>query len=177
MNTAPPLTDRADFAVVDTPLGPFTVVGRDGAVVAAGFGTGVDEFLPLVSNATRPTELRERAELGVLTRAVADYFAGDVTALDAVEVHQRSGAFRERAWAELRAIPAGTTISYGELAKRADSPRAVRAAGQACARNAACLYVPCHRVVAADGKAHHYAYGVDRKRTLIAHESGQLRLT
>ncbi len=162
----------ADIAVVATPLGPFAVVASDHAVLAAGFGSDADELFGVAPSAARPAELRVRDELGVFTRSVSDYFAGGIDALDSIPVDQHSGPFRERAWAELRAIPAGTTISYGELAKRADSPRAIRAAGQACARNAACLFVPCHRVVAADGNAHHYAYGVERKQFLIAHEAG-----
>ena len=73
----------------------------------------------------------------------------------------------------MREIPAGTTWSYGELAAKAGSPRAVRAVGQACARNMVAPFVPCHRVVRSDGSLGGYFYGLDTKRWILAHERGE----
>ena len=70
----------------------------------------------------------------------------------------------------MRRIAPGEPISYGELAKRIDLPRGARAAGQICARNAASLFVPCHRVVASDGSPHHFGWGLPVKEWLLAHE-------
>lgn len=80
--------------------------------------------------------------------------------------------FQRRIWALLRAIPYGTTVTYGELARRlsaqTDSPRvSARAVGGAVARNPVSILVPCHRVVGADGALTGYAGGLERKRRLL----------
>ncbi len=72
----------------------------------------------------------------------------------------------------MRSIPPGQTWSYARLAAEAGRPTAVRAAGSACARNLVAPFVPCHRVVRSDGSLGGYAYGLDIKRALLAHESG-----
>ena len=82
----------------------------------------------------------------------------------------RATTLRERGWGELRRIAPGVPITYGELAKRLDSPRAARAAGQVCARNPVSLFVPCHRVVAANGDLHNFGWGVPVKDWLLRHE-------
>ena len=75
-------------------------------------------------------------------------------------------------WHALRAIPYGETISYGELARRIGNPRAFRAVGLANGRNPLSVIVPCHRVVGADGTLTGYGGGLERKRFLLALESG-----
>lgn len=79
-------------------------------------------------------------------------------------------AFQRRVWEELRTIPRGTTVTYGELAARIGMPGAARAAGSAVARNPVSVVVPCHRVVGADGSLTGYAGGLERKRALLAIE-------
>ncbi len=76
-------------------------------------------------------------------------------------------------WAQLRKIPVGTTISYGELARRVDRPNAQRAVGMANASNPVALIVPCHRVIRTGGALGGYAFGLDYKRWLLAHESAR----
>lgn len=148
-----------------TPVGPLAVaVTPDGAVAVARFAAEL--------GAPAGIEVVERASLGALDATIATYLAGDVHAIDAVMVEQSGGPFTTRAWEELRRVPAGETITYGELARRAGNPKAVRAAGQACARNRVALFVPCHRVIDAAGDLHHYAYGVGIKGWLLAHERG-----
>lgn len=78
--------------------------------------------------------------------------------------------FQRRVWEELRAIPRGSTVTYGELAARLGMPGAARAVGSAVARNPVSIVVPCHRVVGADGWLTGYAGGVERKRALLAME-------
>jgi methylated-DNA-[protein]-cysteine S-methyltransferase len=87
-----------------------------------------------------------------------------------VPVRQPGGAFQQAAWSAMREIPAGHTWSYSELATMAGRPDAVRAAGTACARNTVAPFVPCHRVLRSDGSLGGYAYGLDAKRWLLAHE-------
>lgn len=79
-------------------------------------------------------------------------------------------AFQEAVWQALRAIPAGETRSYAQLAAEAGNPRAVRAAGTACGANHVAVLIPCHRAQRADGSMGGYAYGVDRKRVLRKRE-------
>jgi AraC family transcriptional regulator, regulatory protein of adaptative response / methylated-DNA-[protein]-cysteine methyltransferase len=83
----------------------------------------------------------------------------------------RGTAFQERVWQALRAIPAGATASYAEIARRIDRPRAVRAVGQACAANPLAVAIPCHRVVRNDGGLAGYRWGIARKRALLQREA------
>ncbi|MET0982318.1 MAG: bifunctional DNA-binding transcriptional regulator/O6-methylguanine-DNA methyltransferase Ada [Telluria sp.] len=82
----------------------------------------------------------------------------------------RGTAFQQRVWAALRAIPAGETVSYTELAQRIGSPSAVRAVAGACAANPVAVAIPCHRVVRNDGGLSGYRWGIERKAVLIARE-------
>ena len=156
----------------DTPAGPFTlVVDDDGAVLASGWTADVAELLPLIHRDLRAEPAR-RAELGAATKAVAAYHQGDLTAPDAIEVRQRTGGpFLTAAWKLLRDVMPGHPISYTELATRTGNPAANRAAAQACARNAAALFVPCHRIVRTDGSLGGFRYGINVKQWLLTHEA------
>ena len=83
----------------------------------------------------------------------------------------RGTAFQQRVWQALRKIPAGSTASYAEVAKRIGSPKSVRAVGQACAANTLAVAIPCHRVVRNDGALSGYRWGVERKRALLDREA------
>ncbi|WP_253771150.1 methylated-DNA--[protein]-cysteine S-methyltransferase [Goodfellowiella coeruleoviolacea] len=156
---------------MDTPIGPFTaVVDADGAVLASGWTGQVDQLLPLISPALRPAQTRVRPELGAVTDAVRAYHEGELSAVDEIEVRQRSGEFREWAWTVLRGVPAGKPVSYADYATLAGRPSAVRAAAAACARNAAALFVPCHRVVRTGGGLGGFRWGVATKQWLLTHE-------
>lgn len=85
----------------------------------------------------------------------------------------RGTAFQQRVWQALRNIPAGSTASYTEIAKRIGAPRSVRAVAGACAANALAVAIPCHRVVRNDGGLSGYRWGVERKRALLKRESGR----
>ncbi|MGI5216350.1 methylated-DNA--[protein]-cysteine S-methyltransferase [Nocardia sp. CA-290969] len=165
-------TGTADFATVETPIGPFTtLVAGDGAVLAAGWTANPEELRGLVHATLRPRDLRARADLGAVTTAVTDYHRGDLTAIDTVVVRQRSGEFLSHAWDVLRTVPAGHPISYTAFAARAGRPAATRAAAGACARNAAALFVPCHRILRTDGTLGGFRWGLPAKRWLLDHES------
>ena len=79
--------------------------------------------------------------------------------------------FQRRVWESLKLIPFGETISYAELARRVDKPKAVRAVGAANGRNPLMIIVPCHRVIGADGSLTGFGAGIDRKRWLLDHET------
>lgn len=83
----------------------------------------------------------------------------------------RGTAFQQRVWQALREIPAGSTVSYTEIAQRIGSPKAIRAVAGACAANALAVAIPCHRVVRNDGNLSGYRWGVERKRALLKREA------
>lgn len=168
----------ADAATVRTPFGPFTVVACDGEVVAAGWSEDVAALLAPVAASLRPSDVRPRRELGAITRAVRAYGAGDLAAVDAVPVRQRSGPYLEHAWEVLRAIRPGAPVTYAQFAERCGSgpgPGSARAAAAACGRNAAALFVPCHRVARGDGGLGGFRWGLDVKRRLRAYEARAVR--
>jgi AraC family transcriptional regulator of adaptative response / DNA-3-methyladenine glycosylase II len=156
---------------IPTPPGPLTLIATDDAILASGWTSDPETLLPLIGAALRPAALTPRRDLGPFTRAVRDYVAGDLAAIDAVPVKQAASPFLARAWAELRAIPAGAPETYAQLAARCERPAAVRAAGSACARNPTALFVPCHRIVRTGGGLGGFAYGLDVKRWLLGHEA------
>ncbi|GEM30064.1 putative methylated-DNA:protein-cysteine methyltransferase [Nocardia neocaledoniensis NBRC 108232] len=164
-------TRLADVATVDTPIGPFTaIVDGDGAVLASGWTAEPGELTSVVHPSLRPGELRERASLGAVTRAILDYHAGDLTAIDTIPVRQHSGEFLLHAWDVLRKVPAGEPVTYTEFAGLSGRPAATRAAANACARNAAALFVPCHRVFRIGGALGGFRWGLPVKRWLLDHE-------
>lgn len=168
------------MAVQEAPLayGVFSIPGGELAVVADGEVVVSTSFRGVVDALERlwgPV----RAEPGPMDRVaevLRRYATGDLHALEEVEVRQPGGPFRQRAWSAMRGIRAGSVDSYAGLAERAGSPRAHRAAGTACSSNLVAPFVPCHRVVAAQGIGAHrygigaYGYGVAVKAALLRHE-------
>ena len=159
-------------ATVATPCGPFTVMAAGDVVVASGWTADVEDLMRPVAPASRPRGWRACRHLGAITEAVRAYFDGALDAIGAVEVGQRSGPFVEAAWQALRAVPAGSPVSYAALAERSGRPGAARAAGMACQRNAAALFVPCHRAVRGDGALGGFRWGLAVKAWLLDHEAG-----
>jgi methylated-DNA-[protein]-cysteine S-methyltransferase len=157
---------------VETWLGPFTVaVDDDGAVVASGWTADAGMLVTLVHPSLRGIPV-PRKDLGEVTRAVTAYHEGETQAIEAVLVRQHNdGAFLPAAWKALREVTAGESITYTELAARTGNQAASRAAAQACARNAAALFVPCHRVVRADGTLGGFRWGIQIKQRLRSHEA------
>lgn len=162
------MTD-ATIATLATPDGPFTVLeDGQGRVLASGWTTdaaAIAERLPIRHRPATVTAGRLRS-----TEAVEAYYAGELAAIDEVAVHQLGTPLQLAVWRELRAIAPGHPLTYTELADRAGSPRAVRGAASACARNAPALFVPCHRVVASGGALAGFAWGLEVKRSLLARE-------
>jgi AraC family transcriptional regulator, regulatory protein of adaptative response / methylated-DNA-[protein]-cysteine methyltransferase len=82
----------------------------------------------------------------------------------------RGTTFQQRVWQALRQIPAGSTASYAEIARRVGAPQSVRAVARACSANRLAVAIPCHRVVRTDGALSGYRWGVERKRALLERE-------
>ena len=106
---------------------------------------------------------------------LARYFAGDHTATDAIRTKTGGTNFQRRVWAALREIPAGSTESYGALARRIGLPDASRAVGLANGQNPIAIVVPCHRVIGASGSLTGFGGGLPRKQWLLRHEGASFR--
>ncbi len=115
------------------------------------------------------TLTKQRDPFGLTTRLAA-YFEGDIRIIDDIPTATAGTAFQREVWRALRNIPAGQTISYGELARRIGRPSAVRAVGLANGANPIGVVVPCHRVIGANGSLTGYGGGLHRKEWLLAHE-------
>ena len=114
-----------------------------------------------------------RAHVAHAIRQLKEYFAGKRREFD-LPLDLRGTPLQQRVWRNLLDIPYGQTMTYGELARRAGTPKAARAAGAACGANPVWLVVPCHRVIGSDGGLHGYGGGLWRKEFLLKHE-GALR--
>jgi methylated-DNA-[protein]-cysteine S-methyltransferase len=164
--------DTGAFATVGTPNGPFTVIADDrGRVLASGWTEDPAYLSVLIHRSLRPESLHASAGLGAVTDAVTAYYDGELSAIDAIPTVQSSGPFVEQAWMALREVPAGGPVSYTRFAELSGNGLAVRGAATACARNAAALFVPCHRVLRSNGSLGGFRYGVDVKRWLLDHEA------
>lgn len=166
---------------VTTPDGPFSIIADEEAVLASGWTADLEELRGLIHPDLCPEEvatvgvetLDATSVLAAALAAVIDYYAGDLAAPARVPVRQRSGEFLEAAWDALRQVAPGAPVSYTEFAARAGNEKATRAAANACARNAAALFVPCHRVLPAAGGVGSFRYGPDVKESLLKREAAQ----
>jgi methylated-DNA-[protein]-cysteine S-methyltransferase len=113
----------------------------------------------------------QHAVLAQAKRELAEYFAGERKRFD-TPLAPEGTAFQQSVWKAISSVAFGETITYEALARRAGSPGSARAAGAATGRNPLTIFVPCHRIVGADGRLTGYAGGLDRKRALLALESG-----
>lgn len=163
-------------ATYRTPAGPLVVVvdphaagdlgpAEYGAVIATTFRDLDDAVDRLPSGLI----VRPRSKVPFIAGVLARYADGGLGALDEVSVLQPGGPFQQQAWRAMRTIKAGSVDTYAGLARRAGSPRAVRAAGTVCSTNMVAPFVPCHRVVASDGIGG-YGYGLETKIALLEHE-------
>jgi methylated-DNA-[protein]-cysteine S-methyltransferase len=160
----------AVIQTIDTPDGAFTIVADDaGRVLASGWTADPEAALARIHPALRPDTVVE-GETDAAA-AVAAYYAGDLDAISAVEVRQQGTAMQQTGWQALRDITPGRPLTYTEFAVQLGQPSAVRAAASVCARNAPALFVPCHRVLRADGSLGGFAWGVEVKESLLAREA------
>lgn len=153
------MADRV-HTVVDSPIGPLTLVWADGALV--GLSMDVTEGGPRPEVLGRP----DRGPFSAVTRQLAEYFAGERTEFD-LPLRPAGTDFQRTVWKALIEIPYGETISYGEVAVRIGRPGASRAVGLANGRNPIAVIVPCHRVIGSTGVLTGYGGGLERKRLLL----------
>lgn len=115
--------------------------------------------------------LQDGAAPAPLRAALDAYFAGDLDALNRLQVSTAGTSFQREVWLALRTIPAGAPTSYGGLAAQLGRPGAARAVGTANRKNPVAIVVPCHRVIGSQGALVGYAGGMNRKRWLLDHEA------
>jgi len=158
---------------IASPVGDFLAltdeVGRLRALDFEGYEERMHRLLRR-QNADRTFEMDDRRAPRNVVDAIDAYFAGDLEALDRLEVHTGGTEFQRHVWAELRRIPAGTTTTYGRLAAAIGKEGASRAVGLANGSNPVCVVVPCHRVIGSDGSLTGFGGGLERKRWLLEHE-------
>lgn len=146
-----------------TPIGTLQLISDEHVLLAASFGE-------LSFSDVTLSGVQQVKKIPIISDLIEDYFDGDIDAINAISVRQPGPAFSQAAWKAMRKIKAGKILSYADLAQRAGSSAAVRAAGTACAKNGIVLVVPCHRVVKTGGALGNYAYGVPAKEWLLRHE-------
>jgi methylated-DNA-[protein]-cysteine S-methyltransferase len=115
-------------------------------------------------------ELNDQPAPAAMRTALSGYFDGDLGQLSGIAWRIAGTPFQQKVWNALAQIPAGTTMSYGALAARIDTPRAIRAVGHANGSNPISVVLPCHRLIGADGSLVKYGGGLARKRWLLRHE-------
>lgn len=146
--------------IIDSPLGPLTLVARDGILSGLYFPghwypPGRDQL------GTRSERGFERAE-----GELAEYFAAERTEFE-LPTTAAGDEFQRRVWEVIERIPYGETTTYGEMAAALGDPTLARRVGGAVGRNPLSVIVPCHRVLGKDGKLTGYAGGLERKRFLL----------
>ena len=158
---------------VESPIGVLTlVVDSDSrSVCALEFESDLEQVLKRLAVRFGEISFRRVEDPHGTSRRLRAYFEGYVSALDSVPVTTGGTPFQERVWRALRAVPAGSTSTYGEIAAALGQPGAARAVGLANAQNPVAVVVPCHRIIGASGDLTGYGGGLDRKRWLLAHES------
>jgi methylated-DNA-[protein]-cysteine S-methyltransferase len=161
---------KLEAARFPSPIGTLAIGTRDGVLSVLDLRGDLAAVATQLQSRfeSRPDE--DLSSAGHVLEAFRSYFAGEVHALDALVVDTGGTPFQRRVWGELRRIAAGTTVSYSELARRIGAPKAVRAVAAANGSNPVAIVIPCHRVIAADGRLWGYGGGLERKAWLLAHE-------
>ena len=157
------LQGHVTTTTMDSPIGVLTLAARDGLLV--GVHMEAQRHPPTGTEHWH----RDDVAFGEVIPQLRAYFAGELREFD-LPLELNGTPFQCRVWSALREIPYGSTISYGELARRVGNERASRAVGLANGRNPVSIVVPCHRVIGADGSLTGYGGGLDRKSWLLAHE-------
>ena len=160
------------YRTVDTPLGALLLAATERGLVRLAYpNQGHDAALAQLAELVSPRILNAPGRLDGVARQLDEYFAHRRRAFDVPVDLRLSKGFRYSVLAHLLQIPYGATESYAQVAAATGHPRAVRAAGTACATNPVPIVVPCHRVVRSDGSLGGYAGGPDAKRSLLTLEA------
>lgn len=173
------LAERADaegvldvaYRTLDSPFGPLLVAATPEGLVRIAFEVeGHEEVLDALAVTISPRILRTGRRTDEAARELDEYFAGRRRTFDVAVDLRLAHGFRRHVLDHLRGIAYGTTETYATVAAASGRPKAVRAAGSACAHNPLPVVVPCHRVVRSDGSIGQYLGGPAMKAALLAME-------
>ena len=159
---------------IESPIGEITLVARDGVLLLLEFTDAEGRIERALQKRFGDVQFVNTENPFGLSSKINAYFSGDLTSIDNIQTDGGGTEFQQRVWAELRRIPHGLTISYGQLATRLGDKNAMRAVGLANGRNPISIVVPCHRVIGANGAMTGYGGGVARKEWLLRHEGAIL---
>jgi AraC family transcriptional regulator, regulatory protein of adaptative response / methylated-DNA-[protein]-cysteine methyltransferase len=168
------MSEALRWAVAASPIGPLAVCVSERGVKAL---LVADDEAALERSLARqfPSNLPVRDQAGLVgTLAEIDKIWQTPPGAPALELDPVGTEFQRAVWEQLRKIPRGTTITYGELARRTGNPKAARAVARACGANPILVLIPCHRVVGSDGSLTGFAAGVHRKKALLERENPPL---
>lgn len=168
--------NRTTICRFDSPVGPLTIAAHGSSVCILHFGDRPHAVHAVIEKwYPGETVARDRDPAGAVS-ALRAYFEGDLAALDTVPVELNGTPFQRSVWETLRAVRAGTTASYSDIARAIGAPAAVRAVGAANGANPVAIIVPCHRIIGANGSLTGYGGGLARKQWLLRHEAAQRTL-
>ena len=159
---------RISYCCFPTPLGTVLVATTGKGVCSVKLADDAARLRRLLAEEFSKAEIVE-GEMKELKAKILSFIDGE-TSLVRLPLDIRGTVFQRRVWDELRRIPRGETRTYREIARAIGAPAAVRAVGSACGANPVALVVPCHRAVRTDGGLGGYAWGLGRKRKLLALE-------
>jgi AraC family transcriptional regulator, regulatory protein of adaptative response / methylated-DNA-[protein]-cysteine methyltransferase len=159
------------FTVANTTLGTVLIAATRKGVCAIEIGDRETQLLDSLRTAFPKAHLmRDQGGLGQISKMLNLFLETPRNSLS-LPLDVRGTAFQCRVWRALQKIAPGETISYSDLARRINSPRAARAVASACAANRIALAIPCHRVQRSDGYSGGYRWGIKRKKALLTAEA------
>jgi len=159
-----------ELTTIDSPIGDLTLAARASRICLLHFGVEDDHVRRWIARWYPHMTVQRVADAAGGAGTLARYFAGDLHALDELDVELNGTPFQRRVWERLRSVRAGTTASYAEVARQVGASHAVRAVGAANGANPVAIIVPCHRVIGTNGSLTGYGGGLDRKQWLLRHE-------
>lgn len=162
-NPIPKKQETSQFKIINSPVGPLTLVANSVALLSLSWG----EDLSIITDDLFPTTIGQGSP--ILHRAenqLNEYFSGKRSVFD-IPLEPKGTAFQKQVWQQLLKIPYGQHITYGEQARRLGRPKAARAVGAANGKNPIGIIIPCHRVIGASGHLTGFAGGLEIKRQLL----------
>ncbi len=154
----------------DSPVGMIDLLTSGDALVSLDFRTHEARKAVLLQRYIGAVEVTNATRRSDVLARLADYFEGDLQAIESLAVQQLGTPFQQKVWAALRTVTVGTTATYQQIAEQIGSPKACRAVGLANGANPIAIVVPCHRVIGANQTLTGYGGGLERKRWLLEHE-------
>jgi AraC family transcriptional regulator of adaptative response/methylated-DNA-[protein]-cysteine methyltransferase len=159
---------RISYCSFSSPLGTVLIAATDKGLCSVKLGDEAKRLERLLAEEFSAAEIVP-SDLKDLKAKILAFIEGEAS-LARLPLDIRGTVFQRRVWDELRRIPRGETRTYRQIARAIGAPAAVRAVGSACGANPVALAVPCHRAVRTDGGMGGYAWGLQRKRKLLALE-------